>query len=178
MGPSTTRQGLDRVFDIVNKTVAEGAELALGGGVPDGFEKGFWMEPTVLLNATPDMTAFREEIFGPVMPVAKIDSWDEALAEIAERWQQIIAEYGPEAILPYSYSGTLGLVQGLAVVRDLHAEDVGRVEQPLGVFPQTEDSRAFLGPIGPHTPEHAHTVMQGVGEHMGLRLAPGHHLAV
>src|SRR5947209_2299732 len=38
-------------------------------------------------------------------------SWDEAVAEIARRWRAIIAEYGPEAILPYSYSGTLGLVQ-------------------------------------------------------------------
>jgi len=38
-------------------------------------------------------------------------SWDEAIAEIAERWQQIIARYGAAAILPYSYSGTLGLVQ-------------------------------------------------------------------
>ena len=38
-------------------------------------------------------------------------SWDEAVAEIADRWQTIMAEDGPEAILPYSYSGTLGLVQ-------------------------------------------------------------------
>lgn len=38
-------------------------------------------------------------------------SWDEAVAEIAARWQAIIAEHGPAAILPYSYSGTLGLVQ-------------------------------------------------------------------
>jgi len=38
-------------------------------------------------------------------------SWAEALAEIGERWRAIIAEYGAEAILPYSYSGTLGLVQ-------------------------------------------------------------------
>ncbi len=39
-------------------------------------------------------------------------SWDEALAEIAERWQDIIARYGAECILPYSYAGTLGLLQG------------------------------------------------------------------
>ncbi|BCL79936.1 molybdopterin oxidoreductase [Ktedonobacteria bacterium brp13] len=39
-------------------------------------------------------------------------SWDEALDEIAERWQQISAEHGAQAILPYSYAGTLGLVQG------------------------------------------------------------------
>jgi anaerobic selenocysteine-containing dehydrogenase len=37
--------------------------------------------------------------------------WQEALAEIAQRWQQIRARFGPQAILPYSYSGTLGLVQ-------------------------------------------------------------------
>lgn len=39
-------------------------------------------------------------------------SWDEALAEIVERWQDIIARHGAECILPYSYAGTLGLVQG------------------------------------------------------------------
>jgi len=38
-------------------------------------------------------------------------SWADAIAEIAGRWQHISAHYGPEAILPYSYSGTLGLVQ-------------------------------------------------------------------
>ena len=38
-------------------------------------------------------------------------TWDEAIAEIAGRWQEIIGRYGAEAILPYSYSGTLGLVQ-------------------------------------------------------------------
>ena len=38
-------------------------------------------------------------------------TWDEAIAEIADRWRQIIAEYGAAAILPYSYSGTLGLLQ-------------------------------------------------------------------
>ncbi len=38
-------------------------------------------------------------------------SWEEAISEIAARWKAIIAEFGPEAILPYSYSGTLGLVQ-------------------------------------------------------------------
>jgi anaerobic selenocysteine-containing dehydrogenase len=38
-------------------------------------------------------------------------SWDEAIGEIASRWKAIIAEYGAAAILPYSYSGTLGLLQ-------------------------------------------------------------------
>ena len=38
-------------------------------------------------------------------------TWDEAIAEIAAHWRAIAAEYGAAAILPYSYSGTLGLVQ-------------------------------------------------------------------
>ena len=38
-------------------------------------------------------------------------SWEEAIGEIGQRWREIIASYGAEAILPYSYSGTLGLVQ-------------------------------------------------------------------
>ncbi len=42
-------------------------------------------------------------------------SWDEALAEIANRWQNLLAEYGAAAILPYSYSGTLGLLQAAIV---------------------------------------------------------------
>ena len=39
-------------------------------------------------------------------------TWDEALAEIAERLKTIAAQFGPEAILPYSYAGTMGLLQG------------------------------------------------------------------
>lgn len=46
-------------------------------------------------------------------------SWDEALAEISDRWKSIIAEDGAAAILPYSYSGTLGLLQNLVAVTRL-----------------------------------------------------------
>jgi len=46
-------------------------------------------------------------------------SWDDAVDEIVERWQRIIAEYGAAAILPYSFSGTLGLVQNTATVARL-----------------------------------------------------------
>ena len=80
MGPSTSKAGLDRVFDIIQSTVSEGAELAIGGGRPEGteFEKGNWIEPTVLVNTNANMTAMREEIFGPVLPVVKISGYEEA----------------------------------------------------------------------------------------------------
>ncbi len=82
MGCATSKPGLERVFDIVKKTVAEGATLALGGARPDGaaFERGNWMQPTVLLDTRPGMTAVEEEIFGPVLPVTTISGYEEALA--------------------------------------------------------------------------------------------------
>ena len=40
-------------------------------------------------------------------------TWDEAIAEIGKRWREIIAEFGAEAIMPYSYLGNMGLVQGI-----------------------------------------------------------------
>ena len=82
MGPSTSKAGLDRVYGIVEKTIQQGGELALGGKRPEGaeFEKGNWMEPTVLLKTNPSMAAFDEEIFGPVMPIAEISGYDEALS--------------------------------------------------------------------------------------------------
>lgn len=59
-------------------------------------------------------------------------SWAEALAEIGERWQTIIAQYGAEAILPYSYSGTLGLVQmGAASSRFWNRLAASRLERSI-----------------------------------------------
>jgi anaerobic selenocysteine-containing dehydrogenase len=56
-------------------------------------------------------------------------SWDEAIALVAERWKAIAAEHGPEAILPYSYAGTMGLVQrnaGHAFFHRLGASQLAR----------------------------------------------------
>jgi anaerobic selenocysteine-containing dehydrogenase len=59
-------------------------------------------------------------------------TWDDALAELASRWKSIIAEDGPEAILPYSYSGTLGLVQMVvASARLWNRLGVSRLERSI-----------------------------------------------
>lgn len=81
MGPTTTPVGLARVEDLVAKTLAEGATLACGGKRPEGaeFANGYWYEPTVLLGCTKDSTAVKEEIFGPVLPIVTISSYEEAL---------------------------------------------------------------------------------------------------
>src|SRR5690606_28114883 len=59
----------------------EGATLHHGGGVPvlQGFEGGFFIEPTIFTNVTDDMRIAREEIFGPVMSVLTFSDEDEAI---------------------------------------------------------------------------------------------------
>ena len=81
MGPVTTADALQRIDKLVQDSVADGAELAMGGKRPGGaqFEKGNWYEPTVLLNATADTTATKEEIFGPVLPIVRVADYEEAL---------------------------------------------------------------------------------------------------
>jgi len=58
-------------------------------------------------------------------------SWEEALAEIAGRWRQIIAEWGSEAILPYSYAGTMGLIQRNAGHPFFHRLGASRLERTI-----------------------------------------------
>ena len=82
MGPSVSSQGLNRLDKIVQENIEQGAELVLGGKRPEGtlFEKGNWYAPTILTNVKNHHAALREELFGPVLPIMKIDSFEEAIA--------------------------------------------------------------------------------------------------
>ncbi|MEM9251755.1 MAG: aldehyde dehydrogenase family protein [Planctomycetota bacterium] len=94
MGPYTTAGGVDRIDGIVKSTVAQGAEVAIGGRrwEVEGLAGGNWYEPTVLVNASKDMDAVTEEIFGPVLPVVKISGYDEA-ADIVNRRDDGLSAY-------------------------------------------------------------------------------------
>ena len=82
MGPLINAKQHKRVLDYVRTGQEEGAELVLGGGVPDGeaFEKGYFVEATLFDRVTPQMRIAREEIFGPVLSVIPVDGEEEALA--------------------------------------------------------------------------------------------------
>jgi acyl-CoA reductase-like NAD-dependent aldehyde dehydrogenase len=81
VGPIISATQRDRVLDYIRIAEAEGAKVALGGRVPSGpgFDKGYWIEPTILLDVTNDMRVAREEVFGPVLVVLTYDSVDEAV---------------------------------------------------------------------------------------------------
>ena len=83
LGPLVSSVQRERVRGYINKGIEEGAKLVIGGAAPpEGLEKGFFVQPTVFSDVTPDMTIAREEIFGPVLSIIPYDTEEEAI-EIA-----------------------------------------------------------------------------------------------
>jgi len=77
--------------------------------------------------------------------------WDDALRRIAERWQATIAEHGAEAILPYSYGGTMGLVQRNAGHAFFHLLGASRLDRTICSPAKGAGWRAVMGEtLGPH----------------------------
>jgi len=92
MGPLVTKKDQERVLKMVADDVAAGAELVLGGKVPQGFDKGYYMEPTILSGISPDCRCFREEIFGPVAAMMKFSTIEEAI-ELGNDTEYGLASY-------------------------------------------------------------------------------------
>ena len=81
IGPKINAHELAHMHELVRISLEEGATLAFGGKEPEGkeFEKGYWFEPTILTNVTQDMHIVHEESFGPILPVLKFDTDEEAI---------------------------------------------------------------------------------------------------
>ena len=80
MGPLAASRQRDRVLGYIEKGVAEGATLAVGGGRPSHLDKGWFVEPTVFGNVDNSSTIGREEIFGPVLSVIPAEDEQDAVA--------------------------------------------------------------------------------------------------
>ncbi|MBS1769230.1 MAG: aldehyde dehydrogenase family protein [Acidobacteria bacterium] len=81
IGPSVDEHQFDTVLKYMGIGKEDGAKLMCGGGraLGDGLEHGYFVEPTVFDNVTPDMRIFREEIFGPVLGISRVQNLDEAM---------------------------------------------------------------------------------------------------
>jgi malonate-semialdehyde dehydrogenase (acetylating)/methylmalonate-semialdehyde dehydrogenase len=81
-GPLVTRQALDRVKGYVDLGVKEGAKLVVDGRdfKMQGYENGFYMGGCLFDNVTTNMRVYKEEIFGPVLCVARAERYEDALA--------------------------------------------------------------------------------------------------
>jgi aldehyde dehydrogenase (NAD+) len=79
MGPLISEKQRTRVLGYIEKGVAEGATLALGGGRPKDYPKGWYVEPTMFTDVDNSMTIAQEEIFGPVLVVIPFEDDDDAV---------------------------------------------------------------------------------------------------
>ena len=81
MGPLVTGEHRDRVVGYVEAGEEAGAKLVVDGRdvQPDGEPGGFWLGPTLFDRVTPDMSIYTDEIFGPVLSVVRVQSYDEGL---------------------------------------------------------------------------------------------------
>jgi len=80
VGPLVAERQRDRVENYIKIGQDEGAKVALGGGRPDGIDKGWFVEPTLFVDVDNSMRIAQEEIFGPVLSVIPYDSDDDAVS--------------------------------------------------------------------------------------------------
>ena len=80
MGPLVTQVHRDKVASYVDAGEKEGATIVVDGRTVNPGGNGFWLGPTLFDHVTPKMSIYTDEIFGPVLSVIRVKSYDEALA--------------------------------------------------------------------------------------------------
>jgi aldehyde dehydrogenase (NAD+) len=137
MGPVVNRTQFERIQRYIQTGIDEGARLICGGvGRPEGFERGYFVKPTVFSDVTQTMTIAREEIFGPVLAVLPYDDEEEAVT---------IANETPYGLGGYVFSSDRE--RGLDVCRRLRAGRIffngaaGSVAAPMGGYKQSGNGR-------------------------------------
>jgi aldehyde dehydrogenase (NAD+) len=142
MGPLISAAQCKRVQEHVIRALDDGAKLVTGGGRPPGLDRGFYFEPTILTEVTPDSTIAQEEVFGPVLSVLRYRGDDEAV-RIANNSQ-------------YGLSGAVwggDVDRALAVARRVRTGQIavngfGPGGAPFGGFKQSGIGRESGGIIG------------------------------
>ncbi len=98
IGPVVNKRQWDQIQGYIQTGIDEGARLVAGGaGLPDGFNRGFYVKPTIFADVTPGMTIEREEIFGPVLSIIAFETEADAIA---------IANDSPYGLTHYVQSGS------------------------------------------------------------------------
>jgi acyl-CoA reductase-like NAD-dependent aldehyde dehydrogenase len=132
VGPVISAAQRDRIEGYIEAGRREGAEVAVGGRRPERPERGFYVEPTLLVGCDNSMTPVREEIFGPVVAVVAFDDEDEAVA---------IANDSDFGLYSYVFSGDTA--RAWDVAHRLRSGNVGintlqrNHEAPFGGFKQS-----------------------------------------
>jgi malonate-semialdehyde dehydrogenase (acetylating)/methylmalonate-semialdehyde dehydrogenase len=141
MGPLVTREHRDKVASYIERGVAEGAQ-ALCDGREQMNGDGFFLGPTVFDHVQPTMSIAREEIFGPVLSVIRVDSLDAAI--------QLINS------VPFGNTTTIYTADGKSAREFASRIDVGMVginmavAAPMAFFPFSGWKQSFFGDLHAH----------------------------
>ena len=142
MGPVVNQGHKEFVLNWIQTGIDEGAELIVDGRnpeVPAGCENGFFVGPTIFDHVTEDMSMGREEIFGPVLCIKRVDSFEEGLAIMnASRFANGSAIYTQNGYYAREFAkrtdaGMVGINVGIPV--------------PLGIFGFTGHKQSFFGDL-------------------------------
>ncbi|BBX28440.1 aldehyde dehydrogenase family protein [Mycolicibacterium alvei] len=82
-GPLVSAKQRDRVISYIEVAQQQGARVTVGGGKPDGLDRGYFVSPTILADVAPDHRVFKEEIFGPVITITPYDGGDDGAVAMA-----------------------------------------------------------------------------------------------
>jgi succinate-semialdehyde dehydrogenase/glutarate-semialdehyde dehydrogenase len=135
LGPMASRAGLEKTQRHIQDALAKGARVATGGKRPAGaeFARGYFFEPTILVDVTHDMLVMTEESFGPVVGVMAYDTIQEAIR---------YANSTPYGLAAYAYTNDLHELAKLS--RELEAGsvainnvDAGIINAPYGGWKQS-----------------------------------------
>ena len=137
LGPLVSEIQYGRVQAMIEKGIKEGATLLVGGlGKPDGFNKGYWVRPTIFSDANNKMAIAQEEIFGPVLTIIPFDTEEEAIK---------IANDTPYGLAAYIQSGDLKRAERIANklrVGMIHINGGGfNYGSPFGGYKQSGNGR-------------------------------------
>jgi len=141
MGPVVSEKAMKNILGYIEKGVEEGATLLLDGrGVEvDGYPNGFFIGPTIFTDVNPQMTIAKEEIFGPVLGIIKVDDFDEALDVIAS------SPYGNAASI-FTDSGKWAREFKYRVTAGNIGINIG-IAAPLASFPFSGMKDSFFGDL-------------------------------
>ncbi|MBV9770282.1 MAG: CoA-acylating methylmalonate-semialdehyde dehydrogenase [Bryobacterales bacterium] len=146
MGPLITKEHKERVAGYIEKGVAEGAKPLLDGRILnfDGHSEsgGFFLGPTIFDDVKPDMTIARDEIFGPVLSVIRVETLGEAI-ELVNR-----SPYG-NATSIFTGSGKAAREYSARVEAGMVGINVG-VAAPMAFFPFAGWKNSFFGDLHAH----------------------------
>jgi malonate-semialdehyde dehydrogenase (acetylating)/methylmalonate-semialdehyde dehydrogenase len=155
MGPLVTEAHRDRVAGYVEAGAEQGATVVVDGRgrAPSGLEDGFWLAPCLLDHVTPEMTVYTDEIFGPVLGVVRVDTYDEAIALVNDN--------------PYGNGTAVFTEDGGAARRFQHEIQVGMVginvpiPVPMAYYSFGGWKDSLFGDTHVHGPEGVHFYTRG-----------------